>query len=120
MGVSDQLQLFAKEQERNKLLCSSSPQTSNTTPSTPVTPSTSKSTAKENTKTPAAQKKQNAGREGNVEEADIKVDPADESSVGKGGKARRKSGAKRKTAGKKGTKQIPPEIPIVQPTPAES
>lgn len=81
-----------------------------------MTPSTSKSTAKENTKTPAAKKKQNAGGGGgnkDVEEAgpmcgDIKVDTADEGSDGEGGKAR-----------KKRTKQTQPEIPIVQPTPAK-
>lgn len=80
-----------------------------------MTPSTSKSAAKENTKTPVAKKKQNAGGGGNedVENAgpmcgDIKVDTADEGSDGEGGKAR-----------KKRTKQTQTEIPIVQPTPAE-
>ncbi|KAM7394584.1 hypothetical protein PAMP_021375 [Pampus punctatissimus] len=58
VGVSDQLQLVAKEQERKKLLCSSTPQTSSTASKTP---STSNVTAKENTRTPAAKKIQKAG-----------------------------------------------------------
>ncbi|XP_070771379.1 general transcription factor 3C polypeptide 1 [Enoplosus armatus] len=130
VGVSDQLQLFAKEQERKKLLYSSAPETaSDTAPATPKTPSTSKSTAKENIKTPAAKKVQKAGGRGNgdAEEAgqvcgDGEVDRADEGLDGEGGKTRGKSGAKGKTAAKKSsvkTKQTQPEIPIAQPTPDE-
>lgn len=129
VGVSDQLQLFAKEQERKKLLYSSAPQTSDTAPAAPKTPSNSKSTTKENTKTPAAKKIQKAGGGGNndVEEAsqrcgDKEADTENEDLDGEGGKGRGKSGAKRKTAGRKSSvkaKQTQPEIPIVQPTPAE-
>ncbi|XP_027139206.1 general transcription factor 3C polypeptide 1 isoform X2 [Larimichthys crocea] len=129
VGVSDQLQLFAKEQERTKLLYSSTPQMSNTAPATPKTPSTSKSSSKQNTKSPAAKKIHDAGEgehEG-VEEAgpkcgDEEVDAAGEGLGGEGGKARRKSGAKRQTAGRKSSvraKQTQPEIPIEQTTPAE-
>ncbi|XP_073327021.1 general transcription factor 3C polypeptide 1 isoform X3 [Pagrus major] len=123
VGVSDQLQLFAKEQERKKLLYSSAPQTSDAAPAAPKTPSTSKKTAK---KTPAAKKTQKAGGGGNKdpEEAgqtcgDRDVDPADEGLDGDKGKGRR-SGAKRNTAGRKSrSKQTQPETPIVQPTPDE-
>ncbi|XP_070683568.1 general transcription factor 3C polypeptide 1 [Pempheris klunzingeri] len=124
VGVSDQLQLFAKEQERQKLLYSSAPQTSNTAPATPATPSTSKSTAKGNAKQAAkeAKKIQRAGGGGkdDTEEAgqmcgDGEVDTED----GEGGKARGKSEGKRKTAGKKNGVKTQSEIPIVQLTPAE-
>lgn len=123
VGVSDQLQLFAKEQERKKLLYSSAPRTSDSAPVTPKTPSTSKKAAK---KTPAAKKTQKAGRGGSkgAEEAvqtcdDGDVDPADEGLDGDKGKGRR-SGAKRNKAGRKSrSKQTQPETPIVQPTPDE-
>lgn len=123
VGVSDQLQLFAKEQERKKLLYSSAPRTSDSAPVTPKTPSTSKKAAK---KTPAAKKTQKAGRGGSkgAEEAgqtcdDRDVDPADEGLDGDKGKGRR-SGAKRNKAGRKSrSKQTQPETPIVQPTPDE-
>lgn len=59
VGVSDRLQLFVKEQERNKQLCSSAPQTSDTQPRTP---STSASAAKQNTKTAAKKKQKSDGR----------------------------------------------------------
>lgn len=121
MGVSDQLQLFAKEQERKKLLYSSAPP--DTAPATPKTPSTSKSTAKENPRTPAAKKIQKAagggGGNADAEKAgqmcgDGEVDTADKGLDGEGGRgktARKKSSVK--------TKQTQPEIPIVQPSPAE-
>ncbi|XP_035516207.1 general transcription factor 3C polypeptide 1-like isoform X2 [Morone saxatilis] len=120
VGVSNQLQLFAKEQERKKFLYS-------TSPATPKTPSTPKSTAKEKPKTPAAKKIQKAAGGGNedAEEAgqkcgDREVDTAYEGLDEEAGKGRRKSGAKRKTAGKKSSgKTTQPEIPIVQPTPDE-
>lgn len=127
--MSDQLQLFAKEQERKKLLYSSAPQASSTAPATTKTPSTSKSTPKGNNKTPAAKKIQNSSEGGNkdAEEAgqmcgDGEVDTANNGLGGKGGKARGKSGAKRNKAGKKGrerSKQTQPEIPIAQSTPAQ-
>lgn len=59
--MSDRLQLFVKEQERNKRLCSTAPLTSDTVPSTP---SASAPAAKHNSKT-AAKKRQNSnGRKG--------------------------------------------------------
>ncbi|XP_044044024.1 general transcription factor 3C polypeptide 1 [Siniperca chuatsi] len=127
VGVSDQLQLFAKEQERQKLLYSSAPETSGTAPATPKTPSASTSTAKENTNTPPAKKSKKAGGDGNEDAEEVvqmcgdREDTAD-GLDGEGGKARGKSGAKRKTVGKKSsvkTKQTQPEILIVQPTPTE-
>lgn len=127
--MSDRLQLFAKEQERKKLLYSSGPQTSDTAPAAPKTPSTSESTAKENTKSPATKKIQKAGGGGNEDAGeagqmcgDGEADAVDVGLDGERGKARRKSGAKRKTARKKRsvkTKQTQPEIIVVQPTPAE-
>lgn len=121
--MSDQLQLFAKEQERKERLYSSAPQTSDSAPVAPKTPSTSKKTAK---KSPAAKTTQKAGRRGSkdAEESgqtcgDGDVDPADEGLEGDKGKGRR-SGAKRNTAGRKSrSKQTQPETPIVQPTPDE-
>ncbi|XP_033480322.2 general transcription factor IIIC subunit 1 [Epinephelus lanceolatus] len=122
VGGSDQLQLFAQEQERQKLLFSSAPQTSD---ADVKTPSSSTSVAKENTKGPAAKKVRKAGRGRNkdAEEAgqtcgDAEVDAADEGVDGEGGEA----GVKRTTAGEKSnmeTNQIKSEIPAVQPTPAE-
>ncbi|CAK6972755.1 general transcription factor 3C polypeptide 1-like [Scomber scombrus] len=130
VGVSDQLQLVAKEQERKKLLYSSAPHTS----SSLKTQSTSKLTEKENLRSPAAKKMKKAGRGGvkdeeePVESKDESVDRADdtdeEESDGDGVKARGKSGARgrRKTVGKKSsdtTKETQPETSIEQPTPAE-
>ncbi len=121
VGVSDQLQLLGKEQERNKLLCSSAPP--DTAPATPKTPLTSKSTAKENTRTPAAKKIQKAAGGGNTdaEEAgltsgDGEVAMADKGLDGEGGEARGKTGGKKSSVK---TKLAQPEIPNVQPAPAE-
>ncbi|KAM3864620.1 general transcription factor 3C polypeptide 1 [Diretmus argenteus] len=57
VAVSDDMQQFAKEQERNKLLCSTAshkvaPRNSKTSPSTPKTPSTSRAKATQSTETP--------------------------------------------------------------------
>lgn len=104
VGVSNELQLFVKEQERNKLLYSSDPQSSSTAPSTSVTP-TSKLVVKDNDRTPAAKRKQNAGeRRGSKD--------------GEEGKAKKKESTKN-TAGKRRTKKTQPENPIVQPSPDE-
>lgn len=59
MGVSDRLQQFVKEQERNKQLCSSAPQTCDTQPRTPST-----SAAKRNTKSAARSRQNSKGRSG--------------------------------------------------------
>ncbi|KAM6939477.1 general transcription factor 3C polypeptide 1 [Xenentodon cancila] len=67
VGVSDQLQLFAKEQERNKLLYSSAPQTSNAEPGTPRTPPTSNKTKKTSKKN----KKKGSGRNKDAEDWDL-------------------------------------------------
>ncbi|XP_071360613.1 general transcription factor 3C polypeptide 1 [Trachinotus anak] len=116
VGVSNQLQLFAKEQERKKLLYSSAPQAPDTAPATPKTPSSSKSTAKGNT--PAAKKIQKAGGGGDAKEAGQAC--SDEGLEGGRGKARGKSAARRKTTRKKGsvkTNQAQPDV--IQLTPAE-
>ncbi|CAJ1053996.1 general transcription factor 3C polypeptide 1 [Xyrichtys novacula] len=66
VGVSDQLQRFAKEQERNKLLSSDgTPQISDDAPAVPAAASTSGSRAEENNTTPAKQRTQKAGGGGN-------------------------------------------------------
>ncbi|XP_040892530.1 general transcription factor 3C polypeptide 1 [Toxotes jaculatrix] len=129
VGVSDQLQLFAKEQERKKLLYSSAPQTSDAAPASSKAPSSSKSTAKGNDKTPGPEKIQKAGggEDKDAEEAGqtcgvTEVGMGDEGLDGGRGKVREKSGARRKTRGKKGSvtvKQTQPDIPMVQPTPTE-
>lgn len=124
--MSNELQLFVKEQERNKLLYSSDPQSSRTAPSTSVTSSTSKLAVKDNDRTPAAKRKRNAGeRRGNKDAAgaawvcgERKVEAVDEISDGEGGKVKGKESTKN-TAGKRRTKKTQPENPIVQPTPDE-
>ncbi|XP_029312111.1 general transcription factor 3C polypeptide 1 isoform X2 [Cottoperca gobio] len=118
VGVSNQLQLFAKEQERKKLLYSSAPQMSDAAPPTPKTPTTSKS-KKQSAKSPAAKKVQKAGggrnkdaKEAGQTSGDGEVNSADGGSDGEGGEAGEKSSVK--------TNQTQPEIPTVQLTPAES
>ncbi|XP_069023396.1 general transcription factor 3C polypeptide 1 [Embiotoca jacksoni] len=125
-GGSDQLQMFVKEQERMKHLSSSAPITSNTELTSPKTLPTSKSTAKEKNKTPAAEKNKKAGGGGSKdaeEEGQIcDEENEDEESNGKGGKARGKSGARRKSAGEQGSvteKDTPADTPIVQPPSSE-
>ncbi|XP_034542767.1 general transcription factor 3C polypeptide 1 [Notolabrus celidotus] len=111
VGVSDQLQRFAKEQERNKLLSSSSSQTPESALASPAAASTSKSRAEEKSKTPAKQKGQKAGRGGKR--------GAEEN--GEGGKGRGKAGGRGKAAGKNdGPKTTEPEEPVTQPVTAES
>lgn len=127
VGVSNDLQLFAKEQERQKLLYSTAPQTADTAPATPKTPSTSESTAKENTKTPAVKKIKKAGRKGDKAVGEVQplcedrqVHTGDKGSDEEGGKTKGKSGARTKSTVKRGsvaTKQ--PDIPIKQPTSME-
>lgn len=127
VGVSNELQLFVKEQERNKLLYSSDPQSSSTAPPTSVTPSTSKLTVKDNDRTPAAKRKRHAGeRRGDKDAAgaawvcdEREVEGVDEISDGEGGRAKRKESTIN-TAGKRRIKKTQPENPIVQPTPDES
>ncbi|XP_068582952.1 general transcription factor 3C polypeptide 1 [Cebidichthys violaceus] len=132
VGVSNQLQLVAKEQERKKLLYSA-PQTSGAEPPAPKTPSASKAkTAAENGKPRAAKKIQKAAAGGgggneDAEEAgrncgDGEVERADEGLDGEGGEAGGKSGAQKKTAGGKSsvkTNQTQTEISIVQIPPVK-
>lgn len=123
VGGSDQLQLFAKEQERNKLLCSSAPQTSKTAPSTTMTPSALKSTAKEKTKS-AAKKKQNFisgdgtknGKEAGSIDSNKNVIEANEDLDEKGEILGQRLKTKRNTVEMKKTQQTQPEIPIKHQT----
>uniref|UniRef100_UPI003AAA6387 general transcription factor 3C polypeptide 1 n=1 Tax=Centroberyx gerrardi TaxID=166262 RepID=UPI003AAA6387 len=133
VGVSGHLQQFAKEQERNKLLCSSAspkvtPRNSKTAPSTPKTPSVSRSKAKGSTKTPPVKEIQKQDGEGEEDGKQAKQmcgdggqDKEDEGLVG-GRVTRGKAGARGKKAGKKdsmATKQTEPDIPITHPTPVK-
>lgn len=118
-GVSDRIQQFAKEQERNKLLYSSSPQTQNTSPFTPKTPSNSRSKAKGGTKTPPATKTQRAARDGDKGGKEVgplcdddEEDTGDEGLDGDGAEARQKTKGKEATVTK-------PDMPTTHPTPAE-
>ncbi|XP_035036603.2 general transcription factor 3C polypeptide 1 [Hippoglossus stenolepis] len=121
--VSDQLQLFAKEQERKELLFSSAPQTSEPAAAASKVPPPPRSTGKGNTKRKKNQKA--GGGDEDAEEAgqtcgDVEV--GGEALDGGGGKARGKSRAGRKSRGKKGSeteKQTQPDVPLMQPTPAE-
>nr|XP_020499344.1 LOW QUALITY PROTEIN: general transcription factor 3C polypeptide 1 [Labrus bergylta] len=115
VGVSDQLQLFAKEQERCKLLSSSGTHTSDGAPATPKTPSTPKSRAKGNNQTSAKKKTPKTGKGGNEDEEETGPMCVNEDSGkgrGKGKTARGKSSAK--------TNQKQPLIPVSQPATAES
>lgn len=123
-GVSNQLQLFVKEQERNKLLCSADPQLSSTPPSTPAASSTSESAVKANAKTRASRRKQKAGktkgRTKDLEEDLLKgtVEAADEH-LDEGEKSGQKSRGKQNTTGKGNTEESPAENPDTQPAAGE-
>ncbi|XP_029706384.1 general transcription factor 3C polypeptide 1 isoform X2 [Takifugu rubripes] len=115
-GVSNQLQLFVKEQERNKLLCSADPQVSSTPPSTPAASSTSESA---NAKTPASRRKQKAGKRGQTKDLEEEplmgmVEAADEH-LDEGEKSGRKSRAKQNTTGRGNIEESPAENSDAQP-----
>lgn len=115
-SASDQLQLFAKEQERNKLLSSSASHKSDT--KTSSTPSKSR-------KTPKAQKGKKAGgsrNKGQEEHQQVRVDHTeDEELDGKSDEADEKSGAKRTEEEECVTrKQTEPDAPVTQSAQAES
>lgn len=120
---SDQLQLFVKEQERNKLLCLSDPQSSSNPPSGPATPSTSESALQDNGKTPAQRRKQKAGKRGRTKdvEEDALVRTADAAGEGldKEVKPGRKCRAKGSVLEKEATEESPPENPVTPPAPGE-
>ncbi|KAM4584504.1 general transcription factor 3C polypeptide 1 isoform 2-T2 [Odontesthes bonariensis] len=118
VGVSDQLQLFAKEQERKKLLYSSAPEISDAT--------SSKLPANKKGKTPAAKKSKKAGvdKNKNAEEEKEKCDDGggDQDVIGRKDETKGKSGAQRKESPEKHnvtTNQTQPGIPVLQPTPAK-
>ncbi|KAM9857030.1 general transcription factor 3C polypeptide 1 [Aulostomus maculatus] len=120
VGGSDQLQLFAKEQERQKLLYSSAPQTSSTASASSKTPSTSKLTAKESTRTPGVRKIRKTGKGGDEDEEEAGTLSFDKDMEADGAKVKGKPGRKRKNARKKGTvTENQPESSIIQPTPFE-
>nr|XP_019958712.1 PREDICTED: general transcription factor 3C polypeptide 1 [Paralichthys olivaceus] len=125
VDVSDQLQLFAKEKERKKLLFSA-PETSDARAAASKIPPSSRSTGKGNNKT-KKNKKTGGGGDEDAEEAgqtcgDGQVEVGDEGLDGGGGKARGKSRAGRKSRGKKGSvteEQTQSDAPKIQPAPAE-
>lgn len=118
---SDQLQLFVKEQERNKLLCSSDPPLASNLPSASATSSTSGSAVKDNGKTP--RRKQTAGKRGRSkdveEDALVSTEDAADKGFDKDVKSGRKSRAKRNASEKGNTEESPPENPVTQPPPGE-
>lgn len=121
---SDQLQLFVKEQERNKLLCLSHSQLSTGRPSAPAASSTSQSTAQDDGKSPPSGRKQKAGKRGrakDVEEDAASVGTVDAAEEGleKEVKPGRKAKAKRKAPAKANAEEFPPENPVTQPSPGE-
>ncbi|PWA32581.1 hypothetical protein CCH79_00015035, partial [Gambusia affinis] len=111
-STSDQLQLFAKEQERNKLLSSSASHKSDTKTS---------STSSKSRRTPKAQKGKKAGRsrnKGQEEHQQVGVDHTeDEELNGKSDEADEKSGAKRTEEEDCETrKQAEPDAPVTPPS----
>ncbi|XP_061576125.1 general transcription factor 3C polypeptide 1-like [Cololabis saira] len=115
VGVSDQLQLFAKEQERKKQLYSSAPQMSNAEPGTSTPPTSNKTTktcaSKKNTKT-------SRGRKKDAEDWDSR-DNGGKKVGKKGGKAKGKSRARRKVSTEKEEVTTKLDIPLIHPAPAE-
>lgn len=120
---SDRLQLFVKEQERNKLLCLSDPQLSSDPPSAPATPSTSESALQDNGKTPAQRRKPKAGKRGRTKdvEEDASVGTGDTAEEGLDPEVKpgRKSRAKGSGSERGTTEDSPPEDPVKQPLPGE-
>lgn len=94
--MSDHLQLFAKEQERNKLLYSSAAQASDAAPATPKSASTSKSAARKNTKKSAAKKKSGREEDKDAEEVPQMCNADDDGLDGKGGNTMGKVKSKNK------------------------
>ncbi|XP_029909764.1 general transcription factor 3C polypeptide 1 [Myripristis murdjan] len=125
VGVSDHLQQFAKERERNKLLCSSAsskvaPRNTKTSPATPKTPSASRSKSEASAEPLAVM--DTPEESGEVEEdgnemgqmcSDGEQDKGDVGRVKKG-----KSGARKKSANKDRvtTKRTKAEISITDQT----
>lgn len=122
VGVSNQLQLFAKEQERNKLLYSSAPQILDTESASHNKLSTSKGAANQSCKTPSAKKLKSAGEsqhrdaeEGQQFCHDQTENVEDEKLDGKCDETNEKSGAKRREEEEYVTrKQTEPGSPITQ------
>lgn len=120
-GGSNKLQLFVKEQERNKLLCSSEPQLPGSLPSAAA----SGSAAEDACKTPASRGRRRPGKKGRTK--DVEEDPSTlggavdqgDESLDKG-KTGRKSGARRKPSEQESVDEPPPENPVTQPAPGES
>uniref|UniRef100_H3CS41 Uncharacterized protein n=1 Tax=Tetraodon nigroviridis TaxID=99883 RepID=H3CS41_TETNG len=116
---SDQLQLFVKEQERNKLLYLSDPQSS----TAPATSSPSPSAVKAGGKSPPSPRKQKVGKKGRTrgveEDVLVRTQDAAEEGLRKKVKPGRKARAKRKAAEKENTEESPPENPVTQASPGE-
>ncbi|XP_035993309.1 general transcription factor 3C polypeptide 1 [Fundulus heteroclitus] len=124
---NDQLQLFAKEQERNKLLYSSATHTLDPEPASPKTPPTSKGPGNKSGKTVAAKKGKRAdsrrnrdAEEGQQVANDPTGDVEDEKLEGNADEANDKCGTKR-TAEEDDVKaqQTEPDLSIAQSTEAE-
>lgn len=120
---SDRLQLFVKEQERNKLLCLSDPQLSSNPPLAPATPSTSESALRDNGRTPAQRRKPKAGKRGRTkdveEDASVRTEDAAEEDLHPEAKPGRKSRAKGSASERGTAEDSPPEDPVTQPPPGE-
>lgn len=113
--MSDRLQLFAKEQERNKRLCSSAPQTSDAAPLTPSTSaSTTKSAAKKKQNLNSRKKSKNGKEVGPVVSVKNAIE-VDEALNETGGNRDEAQGTKTLTLEKEGTTQGQPENPNVHP-----
>ncbi|XP_015249512.1 PREDICTED: general transcription factor 3C polypeptide 1-like isoform X1 [Cyprinodon variegatus] len=125
---SNQLQLFAKEQERSKLLCSSSPNVLDTEPDSSKTSSTSKVPKTKGCKTPKGRNSKKAG-EGKKKDAEeeqqlvcenLTEDSVDENPDGKSNGVNAKSRKKKSVKENNMTaKQTQPDTPTTQSTQAE-
>lgn len=120
---SDRLQLFVKEQERNKLLCLSDPQLSSNPPSAPATPSTSESALRDDGKTPAQRRKPKAGKRGRSkdveEDASVRTEDAAEEDLHPEVKPGRRSRARGGASERGAAEDAPPADPATQPSPGE-
>ncbi|XP_028307045.1 general transcription factor 3C polypeptide 1 [Gouania willdenowi] len=74
VGTSDKLQLFVKEQERNKLLYTSTPQMIKAQPPLPSTPQTSKPKDRRKVKSPAAKKRKKSNSINNEGKEEMQTD----------------------------------------------
>ncbi|CAG5928749.1 unnamed protein product [Menidia menidia] len=120
VGVSDQLQLVAKEQERKKQLSSSAPEISEADPGTSNTPPSSKLPANKKSKTPADKMSQKSGVDENKQKEMCDDGGEDQGSGDKKGKGKSRAQRKASTEGaNESTEQPEAVVPTTQPPPAE-